>query len=306
MKINDNVCRICSENIGERSHFFKKHRIKEADYYLKHYGFKDLLTNELILFKSPEQYFNADFTNKNNLKKYLESKSHKESWEYCRNWLIRRKQLKNYIFSPTHFELRTLCFPSVKYFESVFGVDSYNRLCNEIGLINRFNHTQKLEFNDKEPQIIIDTRESKPLSFKNPTIIQKLECGDYSAQENINSIYVERKSLQDAIGSFCGKNYDRFCREMQRAKEQDSYIVILIESKISNLFGFNHLGYLHSEASADFILKRMRDLLLKFDNVQICCVDGRQKASEFIVNLYKMKNNPKTIDFQYYIDCKYL
>ena len=37
-------------------------------------------------------------------------------------------------------------------------------------------------------------------------------------------------------------------------------------------------------------------------NVQIVCIDGRAKAVEFIEKVYTLKNNPKTIDFQYLVD----
>ena len=131
--------------------------------------------------------------------------------------------------------------------------------------------------------------------------IIKLSYGDYTAKNNKFNIFVERKSLQDFLGSI-SSGFDRFCKEMERAKKDNAYIIILIESKINNLFGFKHLDYLHTEASLDFILKRTRDLLLKFSNVQVCCVDGKIEASKFIEKLYKLKNNSQTIDFQYVMD----
>ncbi len=299
----DNICKICEKEIDGRAHFWKNHRVKESDYYQKFYESKDLLTGELIPFKSPEQYLTSDFIDKNNLKKYLEKVSKKESILYCKNWLNNRKESKGYIYSPSHFELRTLCYPSIKFFHSFYGNNSYENLCKEIGLINRYDYNQELKYTNIEPEILIDTREQSVLNIKCNKEIIKLNFGDYTAKNNPFNIFVERKSIQDFLGTL-SSGFDRLCKEIQRAKDKNSYIIILLESKISNLFGFKHLGYIHTEASADYILHRSRELLLKFENVQICCVDGRVKASEFIVNLFKMENNPRTIDWQYAVDCK--
>lgn len=295
-------CLICQEEILERSHHWKRHRIKEADYYQKYYPKVDLFTKEPIIFKSPESYFLTDFNDKNHLKKYLESLSKEEGINYLKSWLTKRKDTKNLIYSPSQIELRTLMFPSVKSFHKIYGKDSYELLCKELNLINRYDYNQIIEYdNNIIPEIIIDTRENKLLKFECNKEIKKLDVGDYSSNINPHNINVERKSIQDFLGSITS-GFDRFSREMERAEKLGVYIIILIESKISNLFGFKHLGYIHTEASADYVNKKMRDLLYKFPNIQICCVDGRIKASEFIINLYKLKNNPKTIDFQYYID----
>ncbi len=299
----DNICKICEKEVTERGHFWKLHRVKECDYYQRFYESKDKLTGELIPFKSPEQYLNSDFVDKNNLKKYLEKVSKEDGLLYLKNWLNNRKQLKNYVYSPSHFELRTLCYPSVKFFHNFYGKDSYENICKEIGLINRYDYNQKLEYTNIEPEILIDTREQILLNIKGDKEITKLNFGDYSAKYNPFNVFVERKSIQDFLGSV-SSGYDRISREFQRAKDNNAHIIVLIESKISNLFGFKHLGYLHTEASADYILHRTRDLLLKFDNVQICCVNGRLEAAKFITNLYKLKNDPKTIDFQYMVDNK--
>ncbi len=297
----DNICKICNESVSERAHFWKKHRIKESNYYAQYFPRFDLLTNEPIEFKSPEQYFHTDFKDKNSLKKYLEKIDKVDGLSYLSKWMAKRQETKNLIYAPSHFELRTLCYPSIKFFHKFYGKYSYENICSLIGLNNRYNYNQELEYSDHEPEILIDTREQSVLQFRCQKEIIKLDFADYSVRGN--KMFVERKSLQDFIGSL-SSGFDRLCNEMQRAKDCHASIIILVESKFSNLLGFNHLGYLHTEATADYILKRARDLLLKFENVQICCVDGRIKASEFIVNLYKMKNDTKTVDFQYMVDCK--
>lgn len=294
-------CLICQEEILERSHHWKRHKTKESNYYQKYYPKFDLFTKESIIFKSPDSYFLTDFNDKNNLKKYLESLSKENGLQYLKNWLLKRKEVKNLIYSPSQIELRTLMFPSIKSFHKIYGKNSYELLCKELNLINRYDYNQTIEYNNIIPEIIIDTRENKLLKFNCNIEIRKLNVGDYSCDINHYKINVERKSIQDFLGSITS-GFERFSREMERAEKLGIYIIILIESKINNLFGFKHLGYIHTEASADYVNKRMRDLLSQYPNIQICCVDGRIKASEFIVNLYRLKNDPRTIDFQYYID----
>ncbi len=299
----DNICKICNLEVSEKSHFWKTHKIKIEDYYKKYFPKADLLTGEQIPFKSPEQYLSSDFTDKNNLKKYLESVTKEKGLSYLCEWLKKRAKDKNLVYSPSQFELRTLCYPSIKFFHKFYGEHAYGTICHFAELKDRYDYKQKLEYDDSIPEILIDTREQTVLNLKCPKEIIKLNFADYSCKENKFNVFVERKSVQDFLGSV-SSGFDRLCREMQRAKDSNAHIIILIESKISNLFGFEHLGFIHSEASADFILKRARDLLVKFDNVQICCVDGRAKASEFIVNLYKMKNDPRAVDFQFCVDSK--
>lgn len=299
----DNICKICGEVFDKGGHFFKKHKIKECTYYQQYYPRFDLFTKEQIPFKSIEHYFNSDFIGKVNLKRYLESISNIEGLNYLKHWLSKRKENKGLIYSPSQFELRTLNYPSIKYFHRKYGIGSYELMCLQIGLINRYSYNQKIDYSSDEPEIIIDTREQKVLQISGNKEIRKLNYGDYSAKNNPFNIFVERKSLQDFLGSV-SSGFDRLCREMQRAKDDNANVIILIESAIEKLLGFEYARHIHSKASLDFILKRTRDLLLRFNNVQIVCVDGRKVASEFITNIYKININPKSIDFQYEMDCK--
>ena len=303
--ILENKCAICNEKITERAHFFKKHKIKESDYYLKYFPRFDLFSNEKISFISPEQYFNTDFIGKINFRKYLESISKENGINYLLSWLKKRKEKKNLIYSPSHFELRTLCYPSVKYIDGYYGIGTYKTICEQLGLINRYEYNIKLEYSNIERSIIIDTRENEVLKFDGQKEIKKLDFADYSADINPFNAYIERKSLEDFIGSF-SSGFDRLNREMQRAKDKNAHIIIMVESKIDNLLSFNRLKYLRTKASVDFILKRTRDLLLNHDNVQICCVDGRERASEFVEKVFRLETDPKKIDFQFMIDSKLL
>ena len=45
--------------------------LNKEKYYHTYYPKKDLLTGETLNFKTKEQYFNSDFNDKNNMKKWL-------------------------------------------------------------------------------------------------------------------------------------------------------------------------------------------------------------------------------------------
>ena len=109
----------------------KAHKLSIGDYYNKYYPRYDKHTNELIKFKNKEQYFSSDFNNKRNLKNWLKKIKPSEAKEYCRDLLVKRKEEKKLVYSPTEVELRTLPLPPIPFYEELFG--SYYKLCEELG-----------------------------------------------------------------------------------------------------------------------------------------------------------------------------
>lgn len=299
----DNICKICGEIVTERKHFYSKHKIKESDYYTTHYPRHDLLTKELISFKSPESYFLNDFTSKPNLKKYLESIPKSDGLNYLKNWLLKRKESKNLIYAPGQFELKSLQFPSIKFFHKYYGQNSYENLCLELGLKIRYNYNNLPVLKHNPTEIICDSREQHPyVKLDYPIKIQTLNFGDYCPNPNPENISIERKEISDWAGVM-SKGYERFEREIQRAKEANSYVIILIEAKYSDLLSINYLPQTKFiKASSDFLLKRMRDLYLKFDNFQMIAPGNRKDCMNLFNKLVKIENL-KIFDIQYLIDC---
>lgn len=295
----DNICKICGEIVTERKHYYSKHKIKESDYFIKYFPKFDLQTNEPVLFKSPEQYEMADFTDKRNLKKYLESKTKEDGLNYCKDWLIRRKELKNLIFSLSEFEVKSLCYPSISFFHKFFGPNSYENLCESVGLINRYNYNQKLEFDEnKEIEFICDSREQQILNLSNKQI-EKLEFGDYTIKDN-RGIYIERKSINDFISTM-SQGFDRFCRELDRCVKKDGYLVILIEEKYSSLNSYPYLPHTKQiKAKPDFIAHQFRQILNTYPtHCQMLAVDGRKEAVRILEKIFKIKQNIREIDLTY-------
>ncbi len=298
-------CKICNEKNVERAHFWKNHHIKESAYYALHEPKYDLLTAELIEFKSPEQYYLADVNNKLNLRKYLETKITKlEGFDYLLSWLQKRKSLKNLKYAPSNFELRTLPFPSIKWLEKYYGTGFYLKLANQAGLEVRYDYNKPFLLTDKKITIQIDTREATPFNLDCEKIIGKLNCGDYAPYPNPHSIFIERKSLSDALGTLSA-GFDRFRAEMKRASELKCNVIIIIETEFGNLCSDKYIKKLRfTKVTSDFIFKRIRDLLFEFPNVQIVCAGGREEAASLTEKICKLYCDPMIYDYQYLIDSK--
>jgi hypothetical protein len=300
----DKPCKICSEIVTERSHFWKIHRIKEKDYYEKYYPKQDLLTGEKIEFRNPEQHSLADFKDKRNLKTYLEKISKEEGVRYLTSWLCKRQFEKKTSIAPSQFEIKSLHFPSIKYIEKSYGTGSYKEICNLANdLLCRYDYSKDvLEQENKNLEFIIDTREQSIIDLPNFQV-KKLEYGDYSIINNTFRVFIERKSLVDFIGTL-SKGYERFQKELYRCHDDIGYMVILIEEKYSNLLSFNYLPHCKKiEATPDFIMHRARELLRIFPYIQMLAVDGRKEASRVIPKIFKLKGDSiRTTDLQFYYD----
>lgn len=80
----------------------------------------------------------------------------------------------------------------------------------------------------KEFKIVIDTREQNPYKFgKIPTIVKKLDSGDYSIEGLEHLVIIERKSQLDFYGSI-GNGRDRFVRMWDRLLEHQ-FLGLIIE-----------------------------------------------------------------------------
>ena len=66
--------------------------------------------------------------------------------------------------------------------------------------------------------IVADTREKKPFTFGGKVTVErrKLQTGDYSIAGLENEVAIERKSLDDFIGSLVNSNRETFQRELDR------------------------------------------------------------------------------------------
>lgn len=303
-------CRICNEEIQNLKHFYKFHGISLSDYYLKYYKKQDLFTGELLSFKNKDNYLNNDFLNRTNLKRYLCNLPLENAQEYCRQLLIKRKEQKGLLYTPTQVELRTLIIPNVIYFNKLFS-EGYYKLCETLGFLNRFKNLNNIYNLENPPvsnyDIFQDTREQKPLILNHPIQIQALPYGDYclSNLEESGNIFIERKSLNDFVGTL-SSGFKRFVKEVEKCESDGSYLIVLVETNLNQAISFNFLPWfkMGKRISSEFIFHNVRNLLQKYLSLQFLFVDGRKIAAEIIKKILFSKGQFKEFDNQLVHDMK--
>jgi len=308
------ICKICSQEIKEDNlkHWWVDHKIKMANYFIKYYDKKSLLTELPIEFKSISQYLLSDFNNKNELKKWLKLQTLEKQREYLREILIKRRDLKELVWIPTQFEQRSSDNSvGISTYNKIFKEGYYN-LCESIGYKSRgFNNLTdktilKSVRNLRNNPIITDTREQKRIKFRKVTEIGTMDVGDYTLKNDNFGIVVDRKELGDLINTMSA-GFERFKRELIRAQESNNYIILLCESKISDFLSFNYLPWLSSkiQATPSFIAHRIKGLLQEFPlNFQVGFCDGRPHMKEVIMKIFEMEDYWKKTDIQLSLDLK--
>ena len=285
--------------------------LNKEKYYHQYYPKKDLLTGETINFKTKEQYLNSDFNDKNNMKKWLKSQQLENSKEYCIDLLKKRKKDKNLIYSPCQIELRTIMSPSIVFYNKIF--DDYYDVCSSLGLENKFIHPKNIsnQFNfklNKDDTIYVDTREQNWLKFNIPFEIKTLPYGDYTCSNDNCNCYIERKSLSDFISTLSVGNLERFKKEIEKARQNQSYLVVVIEEKLQSALSFQYLPHISKKikATPEFIFHNVRSLLQEYDNLQFLFVDGREEMKRTIEAILASKCFYKRVDLQLAYDLKLL
>jgi hypothetical protein len=300
-------CAKCNERfsgVTDLSKHISTHRISQKRYFEEHFPRKDLSNGSIISFKSLEQYFLSDFVDKTSMKKWLADSGKEKAANYIAAKLKKYCDLKKMQFAPPEFFIQTIGFlPSIRFIEKLTGLN-YNQICEKSGVETIFNYSNLVERINKYKQvkqIVVDTREKKPLSFGKEfrRVEMCLSYGDYALSPNSKTV-IERKSFGDFFGTI-GPGLERFEREMTRAKEDGGYIIIMIESTYSSLA---HRNIRWGKANPEYIFHRLRDLYKKFDCFQVVFCDGRTQMKTLIPKLLGVGDEIRKIDIQHCIDTK--
>jgi len=295
-------CKECGEEFSSEKSLhahIKKHGFYVADYYVKHYPRFNKLNGNPIQFKNKEQYFSTDFSNRNQMRKWCEESDKSEVRNYILKALAERIRLKEWKYAPNHLELYKTQLPDINIYKKYYG--GYNKACKEIGVepLLRKPMTQKF-YNDFDVKVFVDTREQKPLYFKNSESL-KLDFGDYTlAGDDFTNTFVDRKSPTDFLGTF-GKGFDRFRREMQRCVDIDGYMYIVIEKEIRDLHKFYFPG--KRPSSLNWALSNMVKLQHEFPRrCQFIFTRCRAQSEQIIPKLLALGSELWETDIQYYIE----
>ena len=134
-------------------------------------------------------------------------------------------------------------------------------------------------------EIIIDTREQRPLEFDNrvSTVKEKLDVGDYGARfrdGHVPPYFFERKSIGDLFGTM-GKGYTRFKKEMKRVRDNNLQLFIIIEGTEFKVLK----GTKYSKMQPGAVMKKLFTLWIRYNIIPIFC-NNRQHMSEYITQFY--------------------
>ena len=101
--------------------------------------------------------------------------------------------------------------------------------------------------------IAIDSREQNPFRFADeiPVLVRALTAGDYAPVGYETRAAVERKSLDDLIGSITA-GHDRFRRELQRLAEFD-FAAVVIEADLYDLHAHRYRSRLEPAQAASIV-----------------------------------------------------
>lgn len=298
-------CKICDVQFNSAAQILshiKSHQQNAQKYFEEKFAKKDLHTQAPIKYKALEQYYLADFIDKRNMKLWLQSVDRNTACQYLKNKLKSYCIIKGLEKAPTQSQLKTIfCLPKVDTFVYCCQED-FGKICESIKLKCDFNyeikHTQNEFIIYTNKDIVVDTREQQPLKFKGLNIISsKLECGDY-AKSIESKVVVERKSLGDFYSTL-STGFDRFKREIIRAKEMGIYIVVVTECALNTaLYAKRKFG----ACSGEYIMHHMRSLCREFDNIQFVFANGKAEASQKTLFILEMGELARTIDLEYWFE----
>ena len=299
------TCKECGESFSsERSlhAHLKKHGMTMAEYYTKHYPRNNLLTKEPLPFKNKEQYFNEDFSNRRQLLKWCDTTSRDCVKPYILDLLKNRVKSKSLKFGPSHLELKIASLPTVDIYKRHFG--SYTKACEEAGVKPMFCSRAPDCWSSetaRDVKVFIDTREQQPLNFKNSESM-KLEFGDYAVGEDDYAYtYVDRKGEQDFKSTLSKNNLGRFREELSRTKDFDSYLYIVVESDLTQIYKNNRWG--PHKSNLKYIYHNMRVLAHEFAGTcQFLFTGSRENSESVIPRLLVLGDRLWNVDLQYYID----
>jgi len=135
-------------------------------------------------------------------------------------------------------------------------------------------------------ELTIDSREQNKLSFNAPyfksVLTSKLNFGDYSCKvdDHICPIYFERKGLGDLFGTLSA-GMERFKREIERAKKNESRIVIVVEGSYYEVLD----GHKHSSVKGLIVARTLFTLMTKY-GIPFVCFNTRREMSHWISEFY--------------------
>lgn len=128
--------------------------------------------------------------------------------------------------------------------------------------------------------IIIDTREQKPIEFKDSISIALSE-GDYTTLDLYRKAHIERKSPTDLYGSLI-QGHCRFRRELQRALDSNIVLAIFVECPKEQFISKRFPGGYRLKCSPSVLRKIISTVSFKYNVEFIWCADRSAMKSSML------------------------
>lgn len=302
-------CKLCQKKFKSRkglhAHIKKIHNYTQKKYYEFFFPKKSVLWSEKIKYKQYNEYFNAKFINVSEFIEWCHSEDKDLVAQYLIQVLKQRSLEKGIQYIPSEVELELLDYPPTKVFKKIF--KSLDVLSKQTCLENFFNQEIPEGFFEdgycESIPIFIDTREQKPIKFKNGKVL-KLDFGDYTTSGNFyDKTYVDRKSEEDFKTTFSGKNYDRFLRELDRARHFRSYVFIVVESSIHKIKQNN--PFCAHPATLPYIWHNIKNISQQYRDVcQFVFAENRSGLKKIIPKILYHGKDIWNVDLQFYLNLK--
>ena len=313
---NQVACKGCSktfETDRQLHAHIKVHDLRVVEYYQKYYPRYDLHDGKIIKYKTKKQYFSTDFNSRTTLRLWLKDRDITEAKEYCEKTILERKNKKELIYTPSQIEMRTVLIPPIQYYDEIFS--NYYNYCESLGFKNKYQKPTEMtlgkEYEKPQYSIHVDTREQLPLTFDDyPTETKTLSVGDYTFSEPrlTCNCYIERKSLPDFISTLSVKSFERFEKEIIRAREMEANLIVLVEDTLNNAMKFKYLPYISKKikVTPEYIFHNVRLLIQKYPHIQFLFVNGRKESKRVIKKIFFSGCFYKQVDLQYAYDSNIL
>jgi hypothetical protein len=196
------------------------------------------------------------------------------------------KKLKNY----RHFNLVVLPSNLCQHVgePDVVWVDDVNLLQLDVDMVlRRTQHLKNCRFihSGKRPrsnkmQLVVDTREQKPLWKGKECKRLTMDCGDYTTEKLFGKFHIERKSLEDLYGTIL-KGHVRFRDEHVRALSADIKLALYIEGTKKD-FGAKKFKGGHKRLTKGSVLVKIIDSIEARWGLEIVWCGSRLKAKKMI------------------------
>lgn len=296
-------CQQDFESLSSLHRHLKAHALHQPEYYVKHYARRSLLTGELLPYRTYDDYFSRDFASTAEMVKWARTVSRPEAQSYLLERLRERKEEKKLEFAPCDIDLKLSKLPPSTVFEELFG--TYRKAFERVGLKERWATDAEL-IPVPAAKILIDTREQQPLSFSLDMEEQKLDFGDYTfAGSNHTSTFVDRKSPSD-FRSTLTSGYDRFVREIERARSFGSFLFVVIEATMKQVQE-NTYNTSKNASSIALAWRNTKEICNTYPDVCQFLFTGSRANSERVIPIL-LANGPRLwfADVQHLFDARKL